>query len=422
MCVLQLSPQSNVSTRFYYSKALVSVVPFVNARESIMLLFTPFLEKADVTYSKYSTLESSLVTAFGILFVKGSVRDFASQSAEFLDTLDSHMSRTTVKWKVQGPEVASSLIAGILDYGTDENYLWKLLRSHMETIKASQEAGEEHKQESMTENKATGSNVANVDLNPRIKDTLRDEFWTNLGSTSTKHRRAPGPVDYDQYTKFSTPEEVTQQVLPVWSKALAIVASKVGDRNITPYMHLTLAFLWSMSFVPGALIYLEAYVPWSKLVMNLNTLGRSSVSDTRVESADFPDSMSGLGRQLPEDFPIRGLVWAQFYYPTDFFTTNVVDEDERTLELPSHAAPRAERCLWLGARIASVSLATKRRFEAAPNVHMQLGRYLTYNVETKQFAATQFALSLADAHHTLDCQDQTVSVESEFDAVMVDAA
>jgi hypothetical protein len=33
----------------------------------------------------------------------------------------------------------------------------------------------------------------------------------------------------------------------------------------------------------------------------------------------------------------------------------IVDEDERNLELPSHAAPRAERCLWLEVQLASVS-------------------------------------------------------------------
>ena len=47
---------------------------------------------------------------------------------------------------------------------------------------------------------------------------------------------------------------------------------------------------------------------------------------------------------------------------------------------------------------------------------------MTYNVETKQFAATEFALSLTHAKHTLDSQSHTTSVESEFDAVMVDAA
>jgi hypothetical protein len=69
--------------------------------------------------------------------------------------------------------------------------------------------------------------------------------------------------------------------------------------------------------------------------------------------------MSGTGRQLPEDFIMRGLVWAQNYFPVDFFDGQIVDEDERNLELPSHAAPRAERCLWLGVQLAFVSQRTQ---------------------------------------------------------------
>ncbi|KAK5202420.1 hypothetical protein LTR41_011829 [Exophiala xenobiotica] len=57
----------------------------------------------------------------------------------------------------------------------------------------------------------------------------------------------------------------------------------------------------------------------------------------------------------------------------------LVDEDDRTLELPSHAAPRAERCLWLGARLAS------------------LKRYITYDIVSKEFACTDFASALPDA-------------------------
>jgi hypothetical protein len=41
--------------------------------------------------------------------------------------------------------------------------------------------------------------------------------------------------------------------------------------------------------------------------------------------------------------------------PRRFLEGSLVDEDERFLELPSHAAPRAERCLSLGVQLASVS-------------------------------------------------------------------
>jgi hypothetical protein len=92
-------------------------------------------------------------------------------------------------------------------------------------------------------------------------------------------------------------------------------------------------------------------MPWEDIAIFLNTLGRSGV----VEGADFPQQLSGTGRQLPEDFIMRGLLWAQHYFPAEFFSGQIVDEDERNLELPSHAAPRAERCLWLGVQLASIS-------------------------------------------------------------------
>src|SRR5438874_6108290 len=45
---------------------------------------------------------------------------------------------------------------------------------------------------------------------------------------------------------------------------------------------------------------------------------------------------------------MRGLTWPQYYFPADFFKGNLVDEDERSFELPSHAAPRVEQFRNLG--------------------------------------------------------------------------
>jgi len=113
--------------------------------------------------------------------------------------------------------------------------------------------------------------------------------------------------------------------------------------------------------------------------------------------------MSGTGRQLPEDFVMRGLIWAQHYFPAEFFGGQIVDEDERNLELPSHAAPRAERCLWLGVQLAS------------------LNRYMHYDSHSKQFSTTHFARSLESTHtHTLDSRSHTVSAERDLDSDMID--
>lgn len=336
---------------FYYSKALVSVIPFVNARDSIMLLFSPFLDgaslpgqkqKPESTTLKYPKFESSLVTAAGIAFTKGSIHGFCVHIAQFASTLDSHITRSGSNWKVQGAEVASSLIACILDFGSDENFLWKAFRTNLDKIKGIQA----EKQDPLSEAVAVED--------PLIKEGIHRKFWEDGPINEEDFRRAAPPAGDLPDVKFVSPDEVTSYVLPVWSTTISLVAGKVGDRNSLPFLHLTLAFLWSLSYVPGALIYVENYVPWERLVLSLNTLSRSGVVDARVESKEFPQQQSGTGRQLPEDFPMRGLIWAPYYFPADFFEGQVVDEDERTLELPSHAAPRAERCLWLGVRLASV--------------------------------------------------------------------
>lgn len=92
----------------------------------------------------------------------------------------------------------------------------------------------------------------------------------------------------------------------------------------------------------------------------------------------------------------------------------MTDEDERTLELPSHAAPRCERCLWLGMRLAS------------------LKRYILYNDPAKQFVVSEYALMLeqgrsADSHQSTSVdshvlyEQHLVSEEELQDTEMPDA-
>ena len=337
-----------VQQLFYYSKALVSVVPFPNARESIMLLFTPFLddEKADITFQKYAVIESSLVTAFGILFTRGKVIEYNRHASHFVEQLDTSIARMGVKWKTQGPEVASSLVAGLLDYGNEKSFLWKAFNDNMAAVHARRVNPQEDDLIKLEHEDAHN------------REAIREEFWSTVNDDAyeyvnppTSPSRESGPDD-----KFQSSDDVTARVLPLFFQTTSNVAQKIGDKNIVPFMSFILAFLWSLAYIPGGLVYIEAYVPWMRLITFLNTLGRSGVSEERVESNDFPQTISGTGRQLPEDFPMRGLIWAQYVYPVAFFRHFVTDEDDRTLELPSHGPPRAERCLWLGMRLASVSL------------------------------------------------------------------
>lgn len=348
---------------FYYSKALVSVSPFENARDSIMLLFNPLLDKEDTaSYNKYAIVEASFVTAFAILFKRGSPQDYRSQMDKFLYGLGDHITRMAAEWKTQGPEVAASLIAGVLDFGKDDNPLWTMYRKHLAMVKSRRTSTESMEQEQLDI------------MDAEIRALLFEEFWTDVESQATDLPRAPHQISPD--VGLDSSEAVALHALEAFRSTVATNANKIGDRNIVPFMSFVLSFLWSLASVGHPLIYLEAHIPWSNIVLFLNTLGRSGVSDERIAAATFPQSPSGTGRQLPEDFPMRGTVWAQHIFPPDFFRYNVTDEDERALELPSHTAPRCERCLWFGVHLAS------------------LNRYICYDMATKQFSVSDYALTL----------------------------
>ncbi len=77
---------------------------------------------------------------------------------------------------------------------------------------------------------------------------------------------------------------------------------------------------------------------------------------SRVWGEGFPKTSDGVDRPLPEDFALRGQLYSQNYFPGNWF--QVIEE--RALELSSMAAPRLERILWLGIRIACVCSASPR--------------------------------------------------------------
>ncbi|KAG4269053.1 hypothetical protein FPRO04_12285 [Fusarium proliferatum] len=70
---------------------------------------------------------------------------------------------------------------------------------------------------------------------------------------------------------------------------------------------------------------------------------------------------------LPEDFAMRGMLYAEDHFPDDWFRNDMIDEDERYFELPPASEERKHRILSLRYRIASS------------------GNWLFWNEETRQF-------------------------------------
>ncbi|KAK3934531.1 hypothetical protein QBC46DRAFT_399511 [Diplogelasinospora grovesii] len=76
----------------------------------------------------------------------------------------------------------------------------------------------------------------------------------------------------------------------------------------------------------------------------------------RIEGKIFPrpkEEDELQPRPLPEDWALRGLVWAADYFPSGWFLNDKLNEDERHIEISSHAERRKERVLYLGCQIAA---------------------------------------------------------------------
>jgi hypothetical protein len=295
---------------FYYTRALTCIQPFLNARESILTLFNPILEDHDAVIHRCLPIDIAFIKAHGILFKQGPLPTFDEHSEKFLSLLDNNIGRVTAKWREQGVWIASSNFFGILScagVGSTDTLFLKLSRI-------------------LTDN-------------PTRSVELAKGIWVSYGQDSNSQSSDSALVHASHLT-FST---------------LALALLRIGDKNVLPHVHVSLAFLLCVSLVPEVMRSIEQYVPWALLVAFLNTLGKPGVKFARVEAEKFPAPENGIGAYLPEDFSMRGQVWCQQYHPEGFFGEDCpVDDEERSLEMPSMAGSRVERCLYLAVRLSAV--------------------------------------------------------------------
>ena len=148
-------------------------------------------------------------------------------------------------------------------------------------------------------------------------DIREEQYQMYLQSlTDNITRLKAGYPNFAHFTKDSTRKDVTfsgaqdtvAHACLLFYNTIELVLQHLGDKNILPFVHVVLAFLNRLGYVPDALRYIEEQVPWEVLATFLNALGKSGIVDSQFEDSAFPQSLSGTGRQLPEDFFLRGLV------------------------------------------------------------------------------------------------------------------
>ena len=167
----------------------------------------------------------------------------------------------------------------------------------------------------------------------------------------------------ESFNRFSSLSGILTETVALASRiafsTLKVALRRLDDPNVHPLVHVYLVFLRTLVSIEQAMKCIEAYVPWKEICSFLNSISTTSrAADPGFRSYIFPEPEEGPGRPLPEDFTMRGQLYTVSYFPEGWFADAMVDENERSLDLPSMAKPRADRLYWLGHCIASVCLNT----------------------------------------------------------------
>ncbi|KAL8639381.1 MAG: hypothetical protein Q9228_003585 [Teloschistes exilis] len=323
----------------YYTRSLTSIEPFDSARASIMTFFQPILDGKTFNNHRSKAMELAYGKAHAIMFDRPHQEKLFQEIVETLHSgmLDGYIDRATANFKEQGVYIAFANIAALFEYGGTKDghrirrsIFW---RAFMEVRKARQKAA-------AIENPASSTPPFSLEYEPSAE-------------------RAPSPPAMDAESVTATDQEASASLIRMASDlaftTLSIALRRHGDRNVFPFVHVMLVFLWNLAVVEKAIQYVNPAIPWTDICSFLSTLAKpETMTQAVTDSSAFPTSTDKSERPLPEDHFMNGALFALDYHPKGWFKKNVVDEEERMMELPSMAAVRVERLLWLGVRIAEV--------------------------------------------------------------------
>lgn len=282
---------------FYYSKSLCVPIPFKSAKESILTLFDPVLSTDPKQHVRMAPVDIAFVKAMAILFTRRDTGKLKGAIEDFLGNLDTHIARSTRRWQEAGYYIAIVTACSLLGFGLDET----------------------------------------------------DERPNNV---LLKAIQPSEDVSMDEATLESEPSTEFYDTLDLASRTQQIVFRRFGDANILQYVHCSLVFMHHMNSHSEAMELIGDRFPWKLTALLLNTLTAEStdLNLASLQADRFPVAEKD-SRPLPEDNAMRGLLYVEGYYPSDFFDGQV-DDEEKFFELPSMMEIRRKRIIWLGFQLA----------------------------------------------------------------------
>ncbi|KAK1512247.1 hypothetical protein CABS01_16803 [Colletotrichum abscissum] len=240
-------------------------------------------------------INTAFVRAHGLLFSGKDYDQFIAQSK----ILTEHLATSACQWTEDGYHISIVLSCALLEYGSESNPIMRI-----------------------------------------IKQGHADEGGLAMSHTPKADEMMPYPNQ-----RFT-------HALGFVSRAHRAVFSSTGEEKTSSYLHVALVFLHHVSQFSKAMALVGDKMPWKGICSYLNMMMESCSSVQKMESDDLPHSVSQAVQPLPEDFALRGLLWAEKYYPDEWFSRIGADTDETDPPTGWMLQERADRCLWLGCRIA----------------------------------------------------------------------
>lgn len=380
-----------VTQLYYYVKSLCVPIPFISTRESIMTLLEPILTGGN-QHVNVPLVELDFTKAHAILFTNNMQpeAEFTPTVARLFPGLDAHIALSARSWTETGVYMAIVNSCALLSYGGDDNVLMKVLRDRINRIATEDDNSGTLEKDKVAFSKSTGS-VRDVQMTDGLKETEEAQ--------KQPLTPPPPPVANPQILKGLYP---AQRIATEMDR---VVFSRFGDANCHGYIHARLVWMLCMARLPEGMVYVEHGFPWKELVVTLNHMILTCTTYTNIEQDVFmqpqvdkkeeeekkikeiqfkqqqqqqaaaaagdnspfvpaepadvvvpsaPPPRRDDEKPLPEDWSLRGLLWAEYNFPQGWFANmDSIDDDETLMETPSTRLTRKERVLWMACRLAT---------------------------------------------------------------------
>ncbi|KAK4502247.1 hypothetical protein PRZ48_005672 [Zasmidium cellare] len=325
-----------------YAKSLSCVIPFPNARDSLSTLCGPIVQDENTIQSSSHSVEARIVTYHALVYSKADQKVIDTIGNDALQLLHQQLT----KLRDIGAYLAVTNIAAIFELGSPTNILFQQYATAIN--RAMQNSRPSTNPSALADKNQFQPALSNASPTPSLVSTT--SFWENTFSLALKN-----------YTSI---EHILPYVHVMLVSLHSLDSLRTRHSNDQTQNHTVDGFINT------------GRLAWDLLADFLNTLAQSQpisawiLECARQRAFPAPERKEDV-KPLSEDFLIRGLIWAQFYFAPGWFDSQTED-DGRSIESENTHKARVERVLWLGLYLA---------FHTEP---------LHYDVQRKVFSAPNY--------------------------------